>query len=593
MSVRFPDSRKRSLGVGLDLPWDGTTGFGFSPNGDELAAGPRAFLKRHVTDFSHLFVSWQPRDRAAPRLEDHAPSWDALFSLLPPELPRALHHTALNLASLLPCDRGPLLAFTAELCARYGLRWVNEDVGFWSLDGRAVPYPLPPLLTDDGLSATIANTRECQRGLPVPLVLEFPSFSRGASVVVGDLHAYDFFRALAEETAAPVTLDVGHLLSYQWWRGKRGDALLGELERLPLDHCFELHLSGCEIKGDTFIDAHHGKLLEEQLQLTRVLMERCPNLRAITYEDPRFDHAGVLTDSNQRSWEALRQLVSGWEGSAEAPALDAAARVRTRAVQSLGHVEAAIGDYVFGRSTELNIEGLPKQNDPEAVNLVRKMVLERRFRGTGGLRDWYPKTLGAWLARHPDDGALEVLAARFCASPEADQWREHASTRRGVSLEEALFRFFEANEVGDPDVREDEFLGAVVRALAVTFAADFIWPAGVRRTAAGCVAVTRSLTLHAAVGGQYVRGEVTPLLVAILSGATVEAMSARFRIPSAEVALVLAQVKGRGLLGMPSPRPSPPRGEGVILPCAEAARAAAPTDGGSPESPRGSSPPCR
>ena len=467
-----------------------------------------------------------------------------------------------------------MLAFTAELCARYGLQWVNEDVGFWSLDGRAVPYPLPPLLTDDGLSATIANTRDCQSGLPVPLVLEFPGFSRGASVVVGDLHAYDFFRTLAEETAAPVTLDVGHLLSYQWWRGQRGDDLFAELERLPLEHCFELHLSGCEIAGDTFIDAHHGALLEEQLLLTRVLMERCPNLRAITYEDPRFDRTGVLTASNQRSWAALRQLVADWEGAAEAPALAGPARCRAPRVQSLGHVEAAIGDYVFGRSTELNIEGLPKQNDAEAVNLVRKMVLDRRFRGTGGLRDWYPKTLAAWLLRHPGDGALELLVARFCASPEADQWREHASTRRGASLEEALFQFFAANEVGDADVREEEFFGAVVRALAVTFAADFIWPSGVRRTEAGCVAVTRSLTLHAVAGTQYVRGEVTPLLAAILSGTTVEELSERFQIPSAELAIVHAQVKGRGLLGMPSPRPSlppnavaprgsAPRGEGA------------------------------
>jgi uncharacterized protein (UPF0276 family) len=548
MSVRFPDFRKRGLGAGLDLPWDGTTGFGSSPHGDELVAGTRAFLQRHATDFSHLFFSWQPRDRAEPRLEDYAPSWDTLFCLVPREMPRALHHTALNLASLAQYERGPLLAFTAEFCERYQLRWVNEDVGFWSLDGRAVPYPLPPLLTEDGLSATIANTRVCQRALPVPLVLEFPGFSQGASVVVGDLHAYDFFRALAEETSAPITLDVGHLLSYQWWRGRRGEELFAELERLPLDHCFELHLSGCEIVGDTFIDAHHGTLLEQQLALTRVLMERCPNLRAITYEDPRFDRSGVLTDSNQKSWEALRQLATGWEGAAEAPGLDTRPRAEPRTVPSLGHVEAAIGDYVFGRTVELNIAGLPKQQDPEAVKLVRKMVLDRRYRGTGGLRDWYPRTLAAWLERHPQDEELQLLASRFCASAEADSWREHPLARRGRSLEEALFHFFAANEVGDADVREEELLGAVVRTLGVTMQADFSWPAGVRPTSAGCVAITRTLTLHAVVGTQYLRGAVTPLIAELLRGATVEDLSTRLRIPPAEVALVHEQMKKKGLL---------------------------------------------
>jgi uncharacterized protein len=556
MSVRFPTLRKRGLGAGLDLPWDGLTGFGSSPQGDALVAGTRAFLERHVADFSHLFVSWQPRDRAAPQLEDYVPSWDGLFALLPREMPCALHHTALNLASLMPCDRGALLAFTTELCERYGLQWVNEDVGFWSLDGRAVPYPLPPLLTDDGLSATITNTRECQRGLPVPLVLEFPGFSQGTSVVVGDLHAYDFFHALAEETEAPVTLDVGHLLSYQWWRGLRGEDLFADLERLPLEHCFELHLSGCEIVGETFIDAHHGSLLEEQVQLTGVLMGRCPNLRAITHEDPRFDRRGVLTDSNQRSWERLQQLVVGWEGAAEAPELDVRTLNSARTAPSLGKIEAAIGDYVFGRTEELHLEGLTKQKDPEAVTLVRKMVRDRRFRGTGGLRDWYPKTIAAWLARYPDDQSLEQLVSQFCASAEGDAWREHGSTRRGSSLEEALFHFFATNDVGDAEVREDELYGAVVRALAVTFDADFIWPAGLRRTSGGCAAVTRALTLHAVVGAQYVRGEVTPLIAALLRGEPVG--------HSDGVALVRAQLLKSGLLPDTSDEsPLAPRGERV------------------------------
>jgi hypothetical protein len=325
--------------------------------------------------------------------------------------------------------------------------------------------------------------------------------------------------------------------------------LFEDLERLPLDHCFELHLSGCELTRDTFIDAHHGALLEEQLELTRVLMGRCPNLRAITWEDPRFDGRGVLKESNQKSLEALRQVVAGWEGAAEAPGLAARPLCAPRAAQPLGHVEAAIGEYVFGRTTELNIDGLTKQKDPEAANLVRKMVLERRYRGTGGLREWYPKTIAAWLERHPDDQGLQRLASRFCASAEADAWREHAVTRRGTSLEEALFHFFTANEVGDAAVLEEELFSSVVRALAVTSHADFIWPEGVRPTRAGCIAMTRSLTLHAVVQSQYMRGAVTPLIAELLHGATVQELSTRLKVPSAEVALVHEQLKTKGLLG--------------------------------------------
>ena len=310
--MRFPELKRRGLGVGLDLPWDARTGFGI----DALAAPVRAYLAENAATWSHAFFSWQPRDRSLPALADYAPAWDDLVAVLPDRLPRALHHTALNLSALGPYQRAELFEFTNALCERYRLRWINEDVGMWSLAGRPLPYPLPPVLDARGLSAAMANVRACQRALSVPLVLEFPGFSRGVSVVLGDLHAYDFFRALAEETDAPVTLDVGHLLSWQWWCGRRGADLFDELERLPLANCFELHLSGCEIVDGRFIDAHHGCLLDEQLRLLEQLLPRCPNLHAVTYEDPRFDEHGALVPANQPSWLRLSEIVEPWANQA-------------------------------------------------------------------------------------------------------------------------------------------------------------------------------------------------------------------------------------------------------------------------------------
>ncbi len=302
----------RNLGVGLDLPWGHRGGFGHTADGDRLQAAARRFLAAQAPTWSHAFFSWQPRDRATPRLLDYTPAWDDLVRALPADLPIALHHTALNLGALGHYQREELFRFTNALCERYGLRWINEDVGLWSLAGRPLPYPLPPFLTDEGLRATIENVEECQAALVVPLVLEFPGFSRGASVVVGEWHAYDFFRALAETTHAPVTLDVGHLLSYQWWLGRRGAALFEELERLPLEHCFELHLSGCEVVDGRFIDAHHGALLDDQITLLEQLLPRCPNLAAVTYEDPRFDAEGRMPLSNLQSWRKLEEVTRSW-----------------------------------------------------------------------------------------------------------------------------------------------------------------------------------------------------------------------------------------------------------------------------------------
>jgi uncharacterized protein len=312
MAVRFPALPARSLGVGLDLPWDGARGFGCQPGGDEVTVPLRRLLARHAAGWSHAFFSWQPRDRTPPRLDDYRSAWDELVAALPADLPRALHHTALNLGALVPVNREALLSFTRALCRRYELRWINEDVGLWSLAGRPLPYPLPPVLDEEGLAATVANVRSCQERLDVPLVLEFPGFSRGVSVVLGTWDAYDFFRRLAEETAAPVTLDVAHLLSWRWWRGHRGAALFEDLDRLPLEHCFEIHMSGCEIVADRFIDAHHGRLLDEQLELLSLLLPRCPHLGAVTFEDPRFDEHGRLEPASQRSWRRLQGVVAPW-----------------------------------------------------------------------------------------------------------------------------------------------------------------------------------------------------------------------------------------------------------------------------------------
>ena len=107
-------------------------------------------------------------------------------------------------------------------------------------------------------------------------------------------------------------LDVGHLLSYQWLLGARGDALYQDLHRLPLAQCTEIHLSGCELSGGRFMDHHHGVLMDEQFTLLERLLPLCPALRVVTYEDPRFDDDGALLPGTVASFERLRVLVTAW-----------------------------------------------------------------------------------------------------------------------------------------------------------------------------------------------------------------------------------------------------------------------------------------
>jgi uncharacterized protein (UPF0276 family) len=300
--------RSPSFGVGLDMPWGRAPGFVTAADRRDVAsADVAAFVDGHADVFDHVFLSWQPKDRS--RLDARAffDAYDDFFARAAPRYrTRALHHTALNLGALEPYDRSELYALTNALIERYRFEWVNEDLGIWSLRGKPLPYPLPPYLCDDGLKAAVKNVSEAMSALAAPLLVEFPGFAEGTSLIFGDWHAYDFFDALAEETGALVTLDTGHLLSYQWLRGARGDALLDDIERLPLDRCFEIHLSGCAVRESRFYDLHDGTLLPEQLALLDRLLESCPNVRAVTYEDPRFLADGTLRPENA---DSLRQLV--------------------------------------------------------------------------------------------------------------------------------------------------------------------------------------------------------------------------------------------------------------------------------------------
>jgi hypothetical protein len=212
-------------------------------------------------------------------------------------------------------------------------------------------------------------------------------------------------------------------------------------------------------------------------------------------------------------------------------------------------IEEALAALLYGEttSTEPLLATLDANEVAETAATVRRMIRERAHRGTGGLADWYPKTIAAWRARHPEDSDLDQLITAFCASRHARAWREMPFGQSGISLEEAFHRFFTEHGVGDPAEREEELLGAVVRALAVTPCAQFTWPEAIRRGPNGCFAISRSLMLHAALGGNYLHGPITPLVAALLDGEPIESVAARHRIPATDVARVAKSLHDSGL----------------------------------------------
>jgi hypothetical protein len=210
------------------------------------------------------------------------------------------------------------------------------------------------------------------------------------------------------------------------------------------------------------------------------------------------------------------------------------------------------GDYAL---LELSPEDLAallpldREQLTETAEAVRRSLLERKHRGSGGIRATYPETLFAWLEREGESD-MNRFADRFMESAAFDAYREVPHSGTGLSLEEAAFRFFESEQIGDPGTREREFLAGICKALALNTEPAFSVGAPLRQVPSGWFAVSRyaPIGLFAALDGRYVQGEITPFLADLLtSGQTAEQVAEQHRVPAAVVEAATAKLKALGL----------------------------------------------
>lgn len=194
----------------------------------------------------------------------------------------------------------------------------------------------------------------------------------------------------------------------------------------------------------------------------------------------------------------------------------------------------------------------------DVARQIRADLLRWRQRGSGGLLDLFPRTIAAHRAARPDDDGLAALVEAFLDSPASDTHRELPFAGAGCSLEEAFYRFAEQAGLGDAATREEEFLAAIVRALAVSPRPDFLLPAEVRPASAGHFAITARSgpTLFAALAGRFVRGPITPFLAALLtSDEPAERVAGQHGVDTAVLAASVAHLAGLGLMA-DAPRPA-------------------------------------
>jgi hypothetical protein len=207
------------------------------------------------------------------------------------------------------------------------------------------------------------------------------------------------------------------------------------------------------------------------------------------------------------------------------------------------------GELVLEPGVEADLATLDHATIESSAATVRRHVLARHHAGIGTIADAFPRTIAAWRARHGADHDLDELATKLLDSDAATEWRETAGHSDGISLEETFYRFAEAEQLGDADVREAEWLATAVRMLALDHDPAYLIPANIHRHPGVVWALDHRTppTLYAAVSGKILIGPVTPLVGELLAGATPEAVEGGVTAEAAH--LVRRRLCELGLLG--------------------------------------------
>jgi hypothetical protein len=167
------------------------------------------------------------------------------------------------------------------------------------------------------------------------------------------------------------------------------------------------------------------------------------------------------------------------------------------------------------------------------------------------LLDAFPRTIEAWR-RANRERTSEDLAASFAQSPYFEAYRTRASSRRGISLEEAFLRFTEENAIGDRATSKIECARALIWMLVATPDASYDLPDFVLRAPRGhfvVIEVDGGMTLFAAIEGRLVTGRVTPFLAELLTAHEPPSFTAlRFDVSQAELAASCNVLRRIGLL---------------------------------------------
>ncbi|HUR73983.1 MAG TPA: DUF692 domain-containing protein [Sporichthya sp.] len=199
-------------------------------------------------------------------------------------LPVVVHAVTLSLGSAEPLNRGRV-AHLAAVAAALDAPLVSDHVAFTHAGGLDTGHLLPLPRTRAALDVLVANVREAQAELPVPLALE--NVACLLQWPGAELTEAQFLAELVERTGCLLLIDVANLHANARNTGTDPAEFLATV---PAEHVAYMHVAGGVEQNGLYHDTHAHPVAPPVLDL---LGRACEQLRPRGLLLERDDHYGT------------------------------------------------------------------------------------------------------------------------------------------------------------------------------------------------------------------------------------------------------------------------------------------------------------
>ncbi len=244
------------------------------------------------------------------------------------------HGVSLSLGGTDPLDPAKLSRLAA-LAARFASPLVSEHVAFCRAGGVEAGHLLPVPRTRAALDVLVANVREAQSALPVPLAVE--NIATLIQWPEDEMTEARFLGELIERTGVLLLLDVANLHTA---RVNFGLDPIAALDALPLELVGYAHIAGGMLRDGVWHDTHAHPVSREILDLLAAFVERARTLGGVPGVLLERDDAYPSDAALAGELAAIRDVAAG----APVPA----ARGTSRAARADGNPGTAAGIPVRG-----------------------------------------------------------------------------------------------------------------------------------------------------------------------------------------------------------------------------------------------------